>query len=48
VKGLKKPDTAFGWYSKAAESSHPKATFNVGVMYENGQSVAQSYDDAMT
>ena len=38
---------AVSWYRKAAEQGYAKAQFNLGVMYENGEGVAQDYFEAI-
>ncbi len=35
------------WYRKAAEQGHAEAQQNLGVMYANGQGVAEDYGEAM-
>ena len=35
------------WYRKAAERGDIKAQYNLGVMYEGGQGVAQDYKEAL-
>ncbi len=31
------------WFEKAAQAGHPDAQYNLGVMYENGESVKKDY-----
>lgn len=38
---------ALTWYRKAAEQGHAIAQLNLGVLYANGQGVAQNYDEAL-
>jgi TPR repeat protein len=35
------------WYSKAAETGHPVAQYDLGVCYYNGKGVPQSRDEAV-
>jgi TPR repeat protein len=37
-----------GWYRKAADQGHARAQCNLGLMYANGQGVAQDHATATT
>ena len=46
-EGVERDDVeAFHWYRKAAESGHPNAQFNLGVIYAKGRGVPANIEEA--
>jgi TPR repeat protein len=45
--GVERNDTeAYHWYRMAAESGHPNAQFNLGVIYSKGRGIPRNMEEA--
>ena len=45
---MERNDTeAYHWYRKAADSGHPNAQYNLGIIYSKGRGIPRNINDAI-